>query len=297
MFMAQASIWKVAIVGVCVWDRYSEEYVLHWRALVPVRRAEMRPEVRLLDPQRLAAGPADAGGGHFHVHPQRRVGPRGWDRKHTHTLTLSLHTSLFHSLSLSLITLYCLSSSFFHLTVSLFLLTNFCLTRSSILFSFFLLASHTLSSSLLILSVPLFLLAYYCALSFFFSTSLLPLFPSLFFFLLPLSTVFSSLYECYSLFSAPLFFRRLLMIDWWVDCISRLISHEDTVTIWWLRCCAIKPAHSKDFEDSGDPEHIVHLPNTSFSLSLSLIFCASRCHRGTVRSSCLCWIRLTVWLL
>lgn len=144
MFMAQASIWKVAIVGVCVWDRYSEEYVLHWRALVPVRRAEMRPEVRLLDPQRLAAGPADAGGGHFHVHPQRRVGPRGWDRKHTHTLTLSLHTSLFHSLSLSLITLYCLSSSFFHLTVSLFLLTNFCLTRSSILFSFFLLASHTL---------------------------------------------------------------------------------------------------------------------------------------------------------
>lgn len=217
MFMAQASIWKVAIVGVCVWDRYSEEYVLHWRALVPVRRAEMRPEVRLLDPQRLAAGPADAGGGHFHVHPQRRVGPRGWDRKHTHTLTLSLHTSLFHSLSLSLITLYCLSSILLSLCSSLLISVSLGLPFYS-LFSSLLL---TLSSSLLILSVPLFLLAYYCALSFFFSfsffTSLLPLFPSLFFFLLPLSTVFSSLYECYSLFSAPLFFRRLLMIDWWVD--------------------------------------------------------------------------------
>lgn len=207
MFMAQASIWKVAIVGVCVWDRYSEEYVLHWRALVPVRRAEMRPEVRLLDPQRLAAGPADAGGGHFHVHPQRRVGPRGWDRKHTHThsLTLSLHTSLFHSLSLSLITLYCLSSILLSLCSSLLISVSLGLPFYSLFSS--LLVSHSLPPCLF--SLSLFSSLLIIALSPFFSPFLSlhhsSLYFPLFFFFFYLSPLSFPLSMNVILFSQPLF--------------------------------------------------------------------------------------------
>lgn len=144
--------------------------------------------------------------------------PNGeWDlvgeTENTHTHLRSLCTRPFFILSPFLLSRFIvflpLSSILLSLCSSLLISVSLGLPFYS-LFSSLLL---TLSSSLLILSVPLFLLAYYCALSFFFSTSLLPLFPSLFFFLLPLSTVFSSLYECYSLFSAPLFFRRLLMID------------------------------------------------------------------------------------
>lgn len=219
MFMAQASIWKVAIFGVCVRQVF-------WRVRVTLTCVGSRSTCRNAT-WSSAPGPTTAGC--WTCRCGRWTFPRtsptesgtSWVRQKTHTHTLSYALSAHVPFSFSLPFSYHALLSFFHLTVSLFLLTNFCLTRSSILFSLFLLACLTLSSSLLILSVPLFLLAYYCALSFFFSfsffTSLLPLFPSLFFFLLPLSTVFSSLYECYSLFSAPLFFRRLLMIDWWVD--------------------------------------------------------------------------------
>lgn len=54
-----------------------EEHLLHRCALVPLRRAKVWPEIWLLDTQRLAAGPPDAGCGHIHIHTQWGVGPCG----------------------------------------------------------------------------------------------------------------------------------------------------------------------------------------------------------------------------
>lgn len=69
---AALQTWTTATTLVC---RHPEEHLLYRRALVSIRCAEVWPEVRLLDSQRLAAGPANDRRGHLYLHPQRGVGP------------------------------------------------------------------------------------------------------------------------------------------------------------------------------------------------------------------------------
>lgn len=140
--MAQASIWKVAIFGVCVRQVF-------WRVRVTLTCVGSRSTCRNAT-WSSAPGPTTAGC--WTCRCGRWTFPRtsptesgtSWVRQKTHTHTLSYALSAHVPFSFSLPFSYHALLSFFHLTVSLFLLTNFCLTRSSILFSFFLLASHTL---------------------------------------------------------------------------------------------------------------------------------------------------------